>query len=212
MSSSQLVAQLTPVVLMISIIGMNHLIANQRADRKTETEASRLRCALAAALRALLDLYNKNLQLIEQKADYILSSRSSVVLYRANLGRLATLLEETAIQRVVGIFAQNERIEAVLSAHSNFKGGLTYQFPVADAKFDEWKSMFEQAASDSEVVCQMLEGRNQTSVPLIAHVALPQPAYGNYSAKTFTGLRMHATGALSCLESRNVADHKKTAA
>ena len=96
----QLVAQLTPVVLMISIIGMNYLIANQRADRKTETEASRLRCALAAELRALLDLYRKNLQLIEQKADYILSSRSSVVLYRANLGRLATLLEETAIQRV----------------------------------------------------------------------------------------------------------------
>ena len=212
MSSSQLVAQLTPVVLMISIIGMNHLIANQRADRKTETEASRLRCALAAELRALLDLYNKNLQLIEQKADYILSSRSSVVLYRANLGRLATLLEETAIQRVVRIFAQNERIEAVLSAHSNFKGGLTYQFPVVDAKFDEWKSMFEQAASDSEAVCQMLEGRNQTSVPVIAHVALPQPTYGNYSAKTFTGLRMHATGALSCLESRNVADHEKTAA
>ena len=212
MSSSQLVAQLTPVVLMISIIGMNHLIANQRADRKTETEASRLRCALAAELRALLDLYNKNLQLIEQKADYILSSRSSVVLYRANLGRLATLLEETAIQRVVSIFAQNERIEAVLSAHSNFKGGLTYQFPVADAKFDEWKSMFEQAASDSEVVCQMLEGRNQTSVPLIAHVALPQPAYGNYSAKSFTGLRMHATGALSRLEPRNLASREKTAA
>ena len=194
MLSSQLVAQLTPVVLMISIIGMNHLIANQRADRKTETEASRLRCALAAELRALLDLYCKNLQLIEQKADYILSSRSSVVLYRANLGRLATLLEEPSIQRVVSIFAQNERIEAVLSAHSNFKGGLTYQFSVTDAKFDEWKNMFEHVASDIECVCQTLEGRKHTSVPVTAHVALPRPAYENYLTSNSAGLRISATG------------------
>jgi AraC-like DNA-binding protein len=44
------------------------------------------RIALAAELRALSDLYNRNLQLITQKADYILSARSSVVVYKGNLG------------------------------------------------------------------------------------------------------------------------------
>jgi hypothetical protein len=182
MLSNHWLAPFLPVVLMMSIIAMNHLIANQRADKKTDTEASRLCCALAAELRGLSELYNKNLQLIEQKADYILSSRSSVVLYRANLGRLAMLLEEPVIERVVRVFAQNERIEAILSAHSNFKGGLTYQFPVADAAFDEWKIMFTQASGEIEGACRLLEGRRQTSVPVTAHVGLPRPAYGNYSA------------------------------
>ena len=179
MLESHWLIQLTPVILMISIIAMNHLVTNQRVDRKSEAEASRLRCALAAELRALLDLYNKNLQLIEQKADYILSSRSSVVLYRANLARLAMLLEEPLIEQIVATFAQNERIEAVLSAHSNFKGGLTYQFPVADASFDEWKKMFEQALRDIECVCRLLEGRKQISVPVTAPVRWPSQLSGN---------------------------------
>jgi hypothetical protein len=164
MVTTHLLAQFMPVALMMSIIAMNHLIAGQRADRKMETEAFRLRCALAAELRGLLDLYNKNLQLIEQKTDYILSSRSSVVLYRANLARLAMLLEEPAIEQLVSVFAQNERIEAILAAHSNLKAGLTYQFPAADAKFDEWKTMFEQSSRDIERVCRLLDG-NQASVP-----------------------------------------------
>jgi hypothetical protein len=159
-------AQFTPVALMMSIILMNHLITNQRADKRTETEASRLRCALAAELRAILDLYNKNLQLIEQKANYILSSRSSVVFYRANLGRLAALLEEPVIEQLVGVFAQNERIEAVLSAHANLKGGLTYQFSAVDANFDDWKTMFEQSSRDIKNVCGLLDDCKQTSVSI----------------------------------------------
>ena len=160
------VAQFTPVAFMIIILLINHLITHQRADRKTESEASRLRCALAAELRALLNLYNINLQLIEQKANYILSSRSSVVLYRANLARLATLLEATVVEQLVGVFAQNETIEAVLSAHTNFKGGLSYQFSPADANFDEWKSMFEQSLCNIERVCGLLEDCKRTSVPI----------------------------------------------
>jgi hypothetical protein len=156
-------AQFTPVALMMSIIVMNHLITNQRTDKKTKTEAYRLSCALAAELRAILDLYNRNLRLIDQKANYILSSRSSVVLYRSNLGRLATLLEETVVEQLVRAFAQNEHIEAVLAAHANLKGGLTYQFSAADAKFDEWKTMFEQSSRDMERVCRLLD-RDQASV------------------------------------------------
>jgi Domain of unknown function (DUF1330) len=74
----------------------------------------------------------------------------------------------------------SERIEAVLSAHSNFKGGLTYQFPVADASFDAWKKMFEQASRDIECVCRLLEGRKHISVPVTTPVRWPSQLNGNH--------------------------------
>jgi hypothetical protein len=160
-------AQFTPAALMLSIIVINHFITTQRADKKAEREAYRLRCALAAELRELLDLYNTNLQLIEQKANYLLSSRSSVVLYRANLARLATLLEATVVEQLVAVFAQNERIEAILSAHTNLKGGLSYQFVTADANLAEWKGMFEQSSHNVERVCGLLQDCKQITVPII---------------------------------------------
>jgi hypothetical protein len=174
MVASTWIPQFTPVVLMMSIFVINHLINNQRADRKTAAEASRLRSALAAELRAMLDLYKKNLQLIEKRADYILSTRSSVIVYRGSVARLTTLLEASLIEQIVGVFAQNERIEANIAARSNFKCGLTYQFPLADANFDEWKMMFIEAAADVSFVCRALEGQNRTSLTSQIPVAWPK--------------------------------------
>jgi hypothetical protein len=164
MLAKSLFTQFIPVALMVSIIAMNHLITTQRADKRTEREASRLRCALAAELRAILDLYNINLRLIERRANYILSSRSSVALYRANLARIATLLEPTLVEQLVGVFARNEQVEAVLSAQTNLKGGLSYQFSAADVNFEEWKTMFEQSSRDVERVCQLLDDCKQVTV------------------------------------------------
>ena len=161
--ADHLIAQFTPVIFMMGIIGMNHFINNQRADRRTAAEASRLRAALAAELRALLDIYKKNLQLIEKRADHILSTRSSVIVYRGSVARLTMLLEDPLIEQIVGVFAQNERIETVIAARSNFKCGLTYQFPVAEAPFDEWKVMFMEAAADVSFVCRALEGHRRAS-------------------------------------------------
>jgi hypothetical protein len=174
MNAGNWIPQLTPVLLMMSIFAINHLINNQRADRKTEAEASRLRSALAAELRAMLDLYKKNLQLIEKKADYILSTRSSVVVYRSSIARLTMLLDDPLIEQIVGVFAQNERIETIIAARSNFKCGLTYQFPVADAAFDEWKMMFVEAAADVSFVCRTLEGHNRESLTAQIPVAWPK--------------------------------------
>jgi hypothetical protein len=112
---------------MLSIVILNHAIVSQRNDRKTASEASRFAATLAAELRAILDLYKTNLELIEQKADYILPTRSSIVVYKGNLGRLTLLLDKPPIEHVVGVFAQNERIEAIVAACSNFKCNLTYQ-------------------------------------------------------------------------------------
>jgi hypothetical protein len=102
--------------------------------------------------------------LIEQKANYILSSRSHVVLYRANLARLATLLEATVVEQLVGVFAQNEQIEAMLSAHTTLKGGLSYQFSVENANFDEWRTMLAQSSRNIERVCGLLGDHKRATV------------------------------------------------
>ena len=174
MVAEHLIAQFTPVIFMMGIIGINHLINNQRSDRRTAAEASRLRAALAAELRALLDIYKKNLQLIEKKADHILSTRSSVIVYRGSVARLTMLLDDALIEQIVGVFAQNERIETVLAARSNFKCGLTYQFPVADAPYEEWKMMFTEAMADVSFVCRTLDGHGRTQSAAQIPTAWPQ--------------------------------------
>jgi hypothetical protein len=153
-----LTATFLPALMMLSIVVTNHVVAGQRTDRKIADESSRFVIALAAELRAMLELYQVNLGLIEQKADYLLSTRTSIVIYKGNLGRLTSLLDKTAIEPVVKVFAQNERIEAVVAAHSNFKCNLTYQFAPADNKFAEWKQMYEQASLSVDSACGILEG------------------------------------------------------
>jgi hypothetical protein len=70
---------LLPVVLMLGMIGLNHVIMHQRAERRYELEANRLRSALVAELRALHKLYLTNLDLIESKANYLLSTRAPAI-------------------------------------------------------------------------------------------------------------------------------------
>jgi hypothetical protein len=167
-------ATFLPALMMLSIVVMNHFVAGQRMDKKTADEAGRFVTALAAELRAMLELYRVNLGLIEQKADYLLSSRTSIVIYKGNLGRLTSLLEKTAIEPVVRVFAQNERIESVVAAHSNFKCNLTYQFPPNDDKFAAWKQMYEQASLIVDSACRVLEGlEGQAITPAPAMKAEP---------------------------------------
>ncbi len=163
---NHLITPLIPVVLMVSIVITNHVVAGQRNDRKIAVEASRFSAALAAELRAMLDLYKMNLNLIEKKAGYLLSTRTMIAIYKGNLGRLTALLEKPAIGSVVEVFAQNERIESVVAAHSNLKCNLTYQFSPTDTNFDEWKQMYEQASRSIASACEILEGGARSPEPL----------------------------------------------
>jgi len=166
------ITPLIPVMLMLSIIITNHVVTAQRNDRKTAAEASRFSAALAAELRAMLKLYRMNLDLIEKKAGHLLSTRTMIAIYKGNLGRLTALLEKPAIGYVVEVFAQNERIESVVAAHSNLKCNLTYQFPPTDARFDEWKQMYEQASRSITSACEILEGDTRIPEPLSNTLAL----------------------------------------
>jgi hypothetical protein len=160
---SHWITPLIPVVLMLSIVISNHVVTGLRNDRKTAVEASRFSAALAAELRAMLDLYKMNLDLIGTKAGYLLSTRSSIAIYKGNLGRLTTLLEKPAIGPIVEVFAQNERIESVVAAHSNLKCNLTYQFSSTDIKFEQWQRMYEEASQSIASACGILEGTSKNS-------------------------------------------------
>jgi hypothetical protein len=145
-----------PVMLMLSVVITNHFVSSQRNDKKTVTEASRLSAALAAELRAVLELYKLNLDLIEQKANYLLSARSSIVVYKGNLNRL-TLLDASVLERVIGAFAQNERTEAIIAARSVLKCNITYQFSTAETPLDDLKRMYEGASRTLIDACCLLE-------------------------------------------------------
>lgn len=148
---------LLPIVLMLGMVALNHFIVHQRTERRYALEASRLRAALGAELQVLLDLYAKNLELLETKAGYLLSTRAPVIVYKGNLGRLPSLFEAPVIEHLVSVFAQNERIEALLATHANCKNGLTYVL-TADSKVDELKGMYLETSRELQWTREALDG------------------------------------------------------
>jgi hypothetical protein len=148
---------LTPVLMMIGIVVINHVVAHQRLEKRTDVEASRFRAALAAELRALLDLYETNLDFLARGSDFVLSARQLTPVYKGNLGRLTTALEEDIVGRVVGVYAQNEKIEAILCARAQPKNGSSYKITAADLDFEEVKGLYAAAARSAKAACQTLE-------------------------------------------------------
>ena len=58
-----------------------------------------------AELRALLDLYETNLDFLARGCDFVLSTRQLAPVYKDNLGRLTTVLEEDVVAHVVAVLA-----------------------------------------------------------------------------------------------------------
>jgi hypothetical protein len=144
---------LMPVFMMMGVVLINHVVAHQRTEKRTDVEASRLRAALAAELRALLDLYETNLDFLARGCDFVLSARQLTPVYKGNLGRLTTMLEEN----VVAVFSQNEMIEAILCARAQPKNGSSYKIAAGDIDSEEVKILFASAARQTEAACQALE-------------------------------------------------------
>jgi hypothetical protein len=142
-------------MLMIAVMGLNHVIVNQRTERRNELEATRLRRALVAELRALHKLYLTNLDLFESKTNYVLSTRSPVI-YRGNLGRFPTLFEPPLIEHLVTLFAENELLEAHLAGQAINRAGVSYQL-TPQTRVEELKQMYRAGAEDLERTCEALE-------------------------------------------------------
>ena len=151
---------LLPVMLMFGMMGLNHMVVHQRAERRNELEAGRLRRALIAELRGLHKLYLTNLDLIESKANYVLATRSPVI-YRGNLGRFASLFESALIEHLVTLFAENELLEAHLSAQANNRAGVSYQL-TPETRVEELKEMYTAGVEDLKLTCEALERYDRT--------------------------------------------------
>lgn len=144
-----------PVLLMLGMVGLNHLIMHHRTERRYALEASRLRAALISELRALQEIYRMNLELIESKANYLISARSPVLVYKGNLGRLTSLFDSPVIENLVSLFARNEIIEGLLAAHAIGKGGVSYQL-TPETKLHELKQMYAAGADHAAWTCNAL--------------------------------------------------------
>jgi hypothetical protein len=158
---------LIPVVMMICVALSNNMLNFQRADRKLDQESARLRAGLSAELQALQDLHATNLQLLDREAGYLLSSRSIVALYRGNLGRLTMLLDGDAIAKVVECFAQNEKIEALLTAAAQPKGGASYRIAAGDIDALHLRQLYETTGRSIIAARRSLEGAPASNVPSV---------------------------------------------
>jgi hypothetical protein len=76
-------------------------------------------------LQELSQVYTDNLRLIGNERGYLISGRSFVSVIRGNLERITTL-DESIISSVIAVFSHNERIEALVAAHSRPRGGAAY--------------------------------------------------------------------------------------
>lgn len=144
--------------VMIGAVVINHVTTHLRTEKRFALEESRLRGALGAELRSLQSLFAGNLKLLGRDPNYILSGKSSALVYKGNLGRLTTLLERPIIEQVVAIYAQNERIEAMLTACAKPSGGLAYRVSPGD-NLQELKVMYEETLENIAVICEVLEHR-----------------------------------------------------
>jgi hypothetical protein len=175
MPATNWIFQLTPVMMMMGIVLINHFVTHQRVEKRIEVESSRLRAALAAELRALLDLYDTNLDFLSRGCDFVLSARQLTPVYKGNLGRLTTMLEEDVVARLVAVLAQNEKIEAILCARTQPRNGSSYKITGGEIDSEEVKLLFAAAAREAEAACRALE-----------------------VSQTFSPTRYYSTGAFVC--------------
>jgi hypothetical protein len=153
---------------MIGVVLINHVTTHVRTEKRLALEACRLRGALYAELRSLQGLFVGNFDLLGRDANYILSGKTSAPVYKGNLGRLTTLLDRPIIERVVAIYAQNERIEAMLAtcAKPSGAGGLAYRISPGEVDLQELKVMYQKAVENITVICEALDAKHLSTAAI----------------------------------------------
>jgi hypothetical protein len=159
---------LASIAIMLGVVIINHVMMHRRKGQTDQVEAGKLRIALLAELRALQDIYRVNLDLIENKGRYLISSRSPIMVYKSNLGRLTILLEGPAIEKLVALFARNEIIEQLVSLNSNGRGSMSYRI-LPKYSVDELKQMYatgiDHVAETCEELCKAEADAKASSSP-----------------------------------------------
>jgi len=164
---------LTWVLIMVSVIVITQRINHQRNEKRSAVETARFRCALVAELRALAELYQHNIELIERKAGYLLSGRATVMVYRGNLSRLQAVLDEPVIGRVVEVFARNERIDGMLAGRGNPRAGAAFRFRPDARNLEDFKLIYHETMEEIAALCAALSPQPEAEAPATRESAWP---------------------------------------
>jgi hypothetical protein len=170
-------------LMMIFICAMNLIVTHRRTESRVALDGRRLQAALVEELRLLARLYRSNLFLLEQQEMRLISTRTPLTIFRANVGRI-TLLDEQVITQLVGLHANNEHLELMVAERAkSIKGGqcTIYMFDKADiGAVETFRDLFSQALASVETVVEDLEARS-------AAAELPAPASASGHGNTLVG-------------------------
>jgi hypothetical protein len=134
----------------------NNLLTSWRGYRQTARQTKRLRIALRMELAELLRVYNENLRLLAQQRGYVMSGRAFVSVIRGNLERVTTL-EEAEMTAVIAAFSHNERIEALVAAHAQPRGGAAFRLHMESAPLQEIRRKYQIGRERVRAALEALE-------------------------------------------------------
>jgi hypothetical protein len=148
--------------MMIFICAMNLIVTHRRAENRFALDGKRLEAALIEELRLLVRLYRSNLYLLDQQELRLISTRIPLAVFRANVGRI-TLLDEESIRQVVAVHANNEHIEMMVAERAkSIKNGqcTVYVFDKAEGcPIENFRELFQRGLAMVETVVQHLEAK-----------------------------------------------------
>jgi hypothetical protein len=169
-----------PVMMMLVIVVMNHMLTHHRSGQRDDVEEARLRAALLAELRALRDAYRKNIDLIDAGAGCLISTRAPVIIYKSNQGKLLSVFEVAALEKIVAVYARNEIMEATLSASAQPHGGLSFKL-APDTDTAPLRQMYAEGVQQVTRTCRALvpeetDAQAARARPRVASETAPSPA------------------------------------
>ncbi|MBX9825598.1 MAG: hypothetical protein K2Y27_11445 [Xanthobacteraceae bacterium] len=151
-----------PVAMMVAILVANHALTHHRSGRREDVEGTRLKAALTAELKALRELYQKNLKLLESEAGYLISTRAPMIIYKSNQAKLTALIEAELLEKLVSLYAKNDMIEEILSANASANGPLSFKLrPECDS--DELKGLYAEGMQQIARTWRMLNPEAQAA-------------------------------------------------
>jgi hypothetical protein len=151
-----------PVLMMLAILVASHALTHHRSGRREDLEGTRLKAALMAELKALRELYQKNLKLLENETGYLISTRSPMIIYKSNQGKLTTLIEAELLEKLVSLYAKNEMIEEMLSANASPNGPLSFKLR-PDSDIEELKDLYAEGMQQIVRTWRVLNPEAQTA-------------------------------------------------
>jgi hypothetical protein len=122
---------LTPLLVIPAIFAVNRSLMGRLTTRRSAADAARLCLALRTELIELRRLYEHNLDLLSGDARYLLSARTAVPVYKANITRITSLIDPPLLAELIVTFALADRIETQVGAWTKPHGAFAYRVPLS---------------------------------------------------------------------------------